>query len=1083
MSQKTILSPEQNRAADPTVNVWAQANAGTGKTSVLVQRLLRILFRSGLDAQKSTPGGILCLTYTNAGAAEMRNRILGSLRSWAYADDDALRDLLTGISHHNPPTNDDLAHARRLFYNYIDDANMLKVRTIHSFCEEVLHRFPMEAGISPSWHLVQDADQKRLMNAAFTELINSNAAPKVKWAFDRIVGRISEYAFDQLLGVLTEQYRTMFQMNKNFNYQEQFIDTINNYLKIDPRDESNFFAQNAIQNRRDIGARIAAETKPTKTLLANADALKKYLGGEINFDEYKKIYLTADGVSRKKLKEYMLSEQELVRAFDQFQRDKTIYDDTLALFYLSDAFAKKYGELKMSRNSLDFDDIILYTARLFSDPAKMGWVLSQLDSNLAHILVDEAQDTSPEQWGILKALATNFFTNGDSSDNPRSLFVVGDLKQSIYSFQGASPDEFAATKGIIAKQLATDKRDIAEIPLSRSFRSVAAILSVVDYFFDDVSIRSMAKFKNNIHKCFRTGDAGLVELHPLNAPATDEDPDTVPDQNGAFSPGKGTDAPDPARLENTAARRRAYLTEIADKVNELITHETLESAGRPIVAHDIMILVQKRTPFAAPLVAELKSRGIAVAGSDRIKLPRFPAIRDLLNLGRFCLDPANDYALACTLKSPLFRLSEGDLFESAYNRGEITLFNRVNALFPDVYNQLQQILIWSLMPPYTFFMQVLNTDGRREKIIAAMGAQIIDPLEEFLTICLSYERTQTGGLREFMRWFMQGGSEIKRDMETGAGVRIMTVHAAKGLDAPIVFLIDTIENPKSKRDGVGRMVPLDGPAYLWSPDGALSDKFKAAAQDKLQTQVEEYYRLLYVAATRARDRLYIYGFGMTKNPPELAWHTTLAGILPTHPDAATDAKGVIRISCPQTREIVSAPIAPAAGVIKTTRIVPKIKPSPPSGDLEKFDHTQPRDLDAFFAAQKSRECATKTGTERHARLQKININDPADALGQKIRSMPELIEFFASGARAEVPIAGIINGKFVSRRIDRLTVDHGARTIKFMDYKTDVDPAARRDKYDVQMREYAALLAAAHAGYKIMGYILWTKDWTVQRVV
>lgn len=1083
MASKQQLSAEQDRAAEPTLNVWVQANAGTGKTSVLVGRLLRILFRSDMGQKPNARDGILCLTYTNAGAAEMRNRILGSLRNWAYADDDTLRDLLAGISHETPPTDADLAHAREIFYKYIDDAGMLKIRTIHSFCEEVLHRFPIEAGIAPSWHLIAESDQKRLMANAFQELINSDASDAVKWAFDRIVGRISEYSYGGLLGILTDQYRTMFQMNQTFNYAEQFIDTIEKYLKPDTNIEQEFFLPANVQNRRDIINQITSD-RATKTQLSASETIKNFIAGTIDFDEYKKVFLTADGSCRKKLKEYMLGEQELVHAYNQMQTDKTIYDDTRALFYLSDAFTKKYAGMKLAQNSLDFDDIILYTGRLFSNPEKMGWVLSQLDSNLAHILVDEAQDTSPEQWGILRALATNFFTTGDT-DTPRSLFVVGDTKQSIYSFQGANPAEFTSTKGAIAQQIAHDKRDISEIPLSQSFRSTAPILSTVDHFFNDVSITSMTKFKNNAHKCFRVGDAGHVELHPLNSPASDDGGTTIADENTTISPVNDTNSGDSEQNISTAVRRRAYITEITDKIQDLLNNKTLASRGTPIVASDIMILVQKRTPFVAPLVAELKSRGIAVAGSDRIKLPEFPAIRDLLNLLRFCMNTSNDYALACVLKSPLFRMSEGDLFKISHARGRETLFNRINDLYPDIYNEIQQILTYKNMAPYSFFTSVLNTNNRRAKMISALGAQIIDPLEEFLTICLSYERTNPGGIAEFMQWFLDGASEIKRDMETGAGVRIMTVHASKGLDSPIVFLIDTIENPKSKRGGVGRMAHLNenGTAYIWSPDGADSDKFNAASAEKLQLQTEEYYRLLYVAMTRARDQLYIYGFGTTKNPPELAWHTTLSQILPSHPDAKIDANGVVQISCPQTRD--AKPPKPAIATQANITSAPDIRSHEINFTPEHivFDNTEPRDLDSFFASRETKKFATKTGTERHIRLQNICLDDDRDAVAVEIKQHPELIPFFDKNARTEVPIAGTLNGKFISRRIDRMIIDENSHTIKFIDYKTDIDKTIRRDRYVAQMYEYSKLISSAYPDYKVMGYILWTSDWTIDLVV
>ena len=353
--------------------------------------------------------------------------------------------------------------------------------------------------------------------------------------------------------------------------------------------------------------------------------------------------------------------------------------------------------------------------------------------------------------------------------------------------------------------------------------------------------------------------------------------------------------------KSTAVARKEYLCNIADKIQTLIHDDKFSP-------NDIMILVQRRNPFAGPLVKELKSRGIDVAGNDRIILPEFPAIRDMLNLVRFCIDNTDDYSLCCTLKSPFYSLNEQNIFNickiknNANKNSEktISVFEVLKEKEPKIYNDLCEIITMSkTLEPYSFFTQVLNKNNHRKKMIAALGTQIIDPLEEFLTICLAYERTQPGTLRHFIKWFITGGSEIKRDMDTSSGVRIVTVHGSKGLEAPVVFLIDTITTPKDKSEKVF-VIESDSKdintnkfnTWLWTPQKSNSENVSSVAELSTNKKIAEYYRLLYVAMTRARDRLYIYGFTTNKNPAEISWHTQLTNILSNYAGAKINDEAI-----------------------------------------------------------------------------------------------------------------------------------------------------------------------------------------------
>jgi len=864
MAAKQIFSENQNIASDPQKNIWVQANAGTGKTTVLIQRLLRILFRDNRDIAQVTKSGVLCLTYTNAAAGEMRNRILADLRKWAMVDDDKLVELLDGVTENIPATADDLAYARKIFFTYIDNPDILKIKTIHSFCEEILHRFPIEAGISPAWSLVSGSAQTVLLQDAFEHMIKTSFADGVNMrqtldAFYKIIDIKSEYFLNDLYNLLMGHYKSFFVVEDVKQYREYFINKTKEILGLNTASKSDIDVTE-IQEIIDYATNIK---KPASFITNIINYSKQYIEKTIDFEKYKTVFLTKENEIIKNILKHdaLTNVAQQIYDIQQYKINKSVFENTVALFDLSMAFAEVYKQKKQERNLLDFEDLVLYTQRLLSRPDVMGWVSSQLDVSISHILVDEAQDTSPQQWNILKTLSGDFFTDGDMKNN-RSIFVVGDTKQSIYGFQNADPQAFATSRDAIAEQIKQNYRTIQEVALDQSFRSVEPILKTVDYFFGNDDVIRNTGFHNNPHKCFRIGERGAVEMHTLSKyDATGSD------------------------------KTKQYVQTIANKIESIIKNENCSP-------NDIMVLLQKRRPFAEPLSDALKKKGIPVAGSDRINLPSFPAIKDLLHMVRFCINSQDDYSLCCLLKSPIYRLKEQDIFNLCKIKNTAkkdSVFDVLCDTHNNIYNDLLEIIGQSKkLAPYSFFNYVLNKNNNREKIISGLGPQVIDPLEEFLTMCLAYERTQPGTLYHFLKWFITGDSEIKRDMDASNGVRIMTVHGSKGLASPIVFLIDTITIPKPEII-LNTNYLHDNQNYdLWIWKTANSNAVDAIVDKNKADSIAEYYRLLYVAMTRTRDKLYIYGCGSDR-VPEISWHNQLWNVLSQIQDARID-EDTIRIT-------------------------------------------------------------------------------------------------------------------------------------------------------------------------------------------
>ncbi|HYC03355.1 MAG TPA: double-strand break repair helicase AddA [Azospirillaceae bacterium] len=1133
---------KQRRASDPESSVWVGASAGTGKTKVLTDRVLRLMLAG------TPPARILCLTFTKAAAAEMSNRIADKLAHWAVMSDGQLDERLfelTGLR----PTAEQRTAARRLFARVLDTPGGMKIQTIHAFCQSLLRRFPLEAGLPPNFEVMDDRTAAELLAEAQAHLLEAARAepdgPLGK-AVARIAGGVQEDGFAELMAELTRERGRIRRILDRHGGLEGTIDAVYRFLKVGRHeDEESVVAESCRDGAfDDLGLRgackaLAASSETDgKRGIALQDWLDRAERRAQGFRDYGRQFLTAEGSIRKTLLGKKAAaghpgalealEAEANRLLEVMERLKCVgvATHTAALLTLAEAMLEAYQRLKDARALLDFDDLILTSGRLLSEDARRGacaWVLFKLDGGLDHVLIDEAQDTNPEQWQVVAAIAEEFFAGeGTRADGcVRTLFVVGDDKQSIFSFQRADPAEFSRMRRHFEDKVSGAKGSWSGIDLEVSFRSVGAVLKAVDEVFalpaarDGVAGDPAAAIR---HVPFRRGMAGRVELWPAVGPGDKAEP--LP-----WSP--------PLERESLDQPLARLASVIADQIRRwLDTGEVLEARGRALVPGDVMVLVRRRNAFVQQLVRALKDRRVPVAGVDRMVLTEQLAVMDLVALGRFLLLPEDDLTLATVLKSPMVGLSEEQLFRVAHGRrGHLWPALRAKAdLEPDLAparDWLAGLLAETdFRAPYELFAGALArpcpadpVSGRRA-VLARLGSEAIDPLDEFLASCLLFERSHVPSLEGFLHWLEAGEAEVKRELETGGGpgggmVRIMTVHGSKGLQAPVVILPDTTGLPdKGPRilwpDGKGaRTVPLFAPRRALE-DGAC--RVARAAADQLRDQ--EYRRLLYVALTRAEDRLHICGWEGARKAGDGSWYRlaeqALAGIAEEHEFDFTEVspqgwagKG-LRLTEPQTVPPradaldEAAEHAPAALPDWARRQAPEeptpsrpLTPSRPEGeepavrsplgqdDGRRFKrgsliHKLLQVLPELEPARRPLSAARWLARPAHA----LGEEEQAEILAETLRVLddPAFAPLFGPGSRAEVPIVGTVGNRTLSGQIDRLLVTE--HEVWIVDFKTNRPPPRRVEDvpavYVSQLAAYRAALASVYPGRPVRCVLLWT---------
>ena len=1108
----------QGEASNPRNSAWVSANAGSGKTHVLTMRVIRLLL-NGTD-----PARILCLTYTKVAAAHMATKVFQQLADWTQLDDAALAARIVDLGEPFPDRAR-LRRARCLFAEAVETPGGLKIQTIHAFCERLLHLFPFEANVSAAFSVIEDEEQALFLQRAQDHVLTYPETQDISAAIEFLAQEVSEDGLAALVKKALQQRQAFEDMRRNAGSLQALGLALRRHFGLaDNATSAHLRAEflNDGLSPQDIfalsqelaGLPIAKKLNKFVALKDTPAALEAYAGIFLTLaGEPTKsgIIAAKDQKSHPAAAERLSRERDRVAALIEPMRAAGVVERSLALVALVDAILTRYRQINAQRSKLDFDDLIGKTLALLSGPGS-AWVLFKLDQGIDHILVDEAQDTSPPQWQVFSALAEEFFAGSGQRAVARSFFAVGDEKQSIYSFQGAAPQLFAENREKFGKKVRNADLAFSSVNLDLSFRSSQLVLSFVDQVFGQSHNARGLSFdagsKPATHEALHRDLAGLVEIWPLPVETK------APDPENWRLPLDTLLAQDPkVRLAEQIAEQIARW--LRPDSTECVTDKTT-GQPRAIRAGDILVLVRARNAFLLALNRALKQRNVPVAGADRLKLNEHIAVLDLLAVGRIATLPLDDYSLACVLKSPLIGFNDHDLMALAPHR-EASLLDALakgNATQKAAAQRIARWQDWArALSPFAFYMRILGEDRGRRDLLARLGQEAADILDEFLSAALTHEARGAPALVRFVAEMEASERPIKRDLDqAGDMVRVMTVHAAKGLEAKIVFLPDTGSVPDMKK--AGKFFTLEQDAHLNAPpfivwSARKEDDCRAVAkarEEALDRDFQEHRRLLYVAMTRAEERLYICGSHSAKLSAEgkadLCWYDMVKGTtqnMQTFPAFWDDSQLVWRIEKGVTQASGLARPAPvevtdmpawlrhpaAAETIPQTPIRPSQGlTAPEQAEIEPSGRAMGL-LRGNLMHQLLEHLPDLEASERlpaaqaflHREGEKLGSAGQAELLTRafQVLTHPDLEDLFSAAARAEVPICGEIRSQSgvilpVMGRIDRLLVQNNAVVIA--DFKT----GQRQTSYIGQMALYRALLGQIYPAHRIQAVLIWTDD-------
>ncbi|MDR1983031.1 MAG: UvrD-helicase domain-containing protein [Holosporaceae bacterium] len=1027
-----------DKIKDISASLWISASAGTGKTKSLIDRILALLLR-GIN-----PSRILCLTYTKAAASEMLMRLSEDLKKLNKMSPDELKLKLSTLGLSESATG----LARSLYEKSLEN-NWVSIQTIHSFCWELLERFPLETGLFPGIKICDGQKWEELLN----ESINQAMADE-KYHYNWKV--IAKYTTD-IFKILKDNAMALQRfIDQSGNFQKLYLDFFNlNADWIDLDDEKIndlLFARLFQNNHREIFADCAKilssggedDKKAAKILQENAVRPT---------EKFVYAFLTQKGTKRKNLctkkikvpgfRERMQDIASKALDFLDTKKQIAFAKGNIAFFEVVEKIISNFRGLKIANHYLDFNDTILLTLELLRN---IDWVMYKIDGGVDHVLVDEAQDTSPEQWEVIKKITGEFFSNYQSD---KTVFVVGDKKQAIYSFQGTDVKLFDKTHDYFKKISQECGQHFYDEPLNKSYRTTGNILSFVDEVFAE-------KFPNISHATNRDPHSGVVEIVDV---FEDEAGDEAEDEENNI---KGPSAGEKMSLY------------IANFIKKTIASEVwVESKERSAKAEDFLILFQRRDiKTMRHIIEALKRENIPVTEIDKIILSDELIVEDLIALAEFSIFPLDDLMCARVLKSPIVGMSEEDLMRVCLERKDDNLWHYIQTTeyFPE---KLQNYVSHALeLSAFDFFMYVL-TDGMREKFVGRLGEKCLDVLNEFLEMVMNYEKDNVPSLQSFLKWFRSFEHEIKREpFADRNAVRLMTAHSSKGLQSPFVILADS-NFVKNKGD---KILKTEDGLLLWDfSANARPLKIAALCSDSRSEDLEERYRLLYVAMTRAEDFLYILGEKHERKLDENCWYNFVSRKLDKL--VRIESEGLYRRGNYKTKKLDGA--ASEKGDSCSSEIPHWFYEKVPLPD---DDHSRQETKNSQMTYG---DCVHMLLHEMPPYVGHCMCDEVADQLmrnfdlsdTEKMKAKIEALEvikkfgfLFEADSLAEIPF--VYDGK--EGRIDKIAFRNTELWI--VDFKTGIPKDVIPKNYLQQLAHYKRAVREITKNSNIKTAILWTKD-------